>query len=128
LRILLDTHTLLWTFLDSPRLSGTAREAIASSDNEKMVSAISAMEITLKHWLGKLDEAAPFIRSGRLSLEGLDVTPLSITLAHASLAGSLDIPHKDPFDRLLIAQALTERVPIVSNEKLFDAFGVERLW
>ncbi|HEX5183360.1 MAG TPA: type II toxin-antitoxin system VapC family toxin [Allosphingosinicella sp.] len=128
MRLLLDTHALLWAFLDSPRLSAAARAAIASPENEKLVSAVSAMEVTLKHRRGRLDEAAPFIRDGRMVLEGLDYTPLPIGFDHASLAGSLDIAHKDPFDRLLIAQARIERVPIVSNKKLFDDFGVRRLW
>ena len=128
MRILLDTHALLWAFLDSPRLSTKAREAIASLGNEKLISAASAMEVTLKHRRGRLDEAAPFVRHGRMVLEGLDFTPLPISFDHASLAGSLDIAHKDPFDRLLIAQSLIERAPIVSNEKLFDDFGVERIW
>jgi PIN domain nuclease of toxin-antitoxin system len=128
LRILLDTHALLWAFLDSPRLSATARAAIASAENEKLVSAASAMEVTLKHRRGKLDEAAPFVRDGHMVLEGLDFIPLPISLDHASLAGAMDVPHKDPFDRLLIAQARIERVPLVSNETLFDGFGIERLW
>lgn len=128
MRVLLDTHALLWAFLDSPRLSAPAREAISSPDNEKLVSAISAMEITRKHRLGKLDEAAPFIKNGMLQISELDHVALPVSIDHASLAGSLDIPHKDPFDRLLIAQARIERVPLVSNEKLFDAFGVERIW
>ena len=128
MRILLDTHALLWTFLDSPRLSRAARAAIVSAGNEKLVSAVSAMEITLKHRRGKLAEGAPFVRDGRLILEELDFTPLPITMEHASTAGGLDIPHKDPFDRLLIAQARVERVALVSNEAVFDRFGVERLW
>jgi PIN domain nuclease of toxin-antitoxin system len=128
LRLLLDTHALLWTFLDSPRLSAAARDAIASEATENFVSAVSAMELTTKYRLGKLDEAAPFMRSGRLDLSGLAFTPLPVSLEHAELAGSLDIPHKDPFDRLLIAQARIERLPLVSNEALFDGFGVERLW
>jgi PIN domain nuclease of toxin-antitoxin system len=128
LRVLLDTHALLWAFLESPRLSSAARTALASTENEKLVSAASAMEITLKYRLGKLAEAAPFIRQGKLAIEDLDHVPLPVSMHHAALAGSLDIPHKDPFDRLLIAQARIERVPILSNEKLFDAFGVERIW
>lgn len=128
MRLLLDTHALLWAFLESPRLSPAARAALVSPANEMLVSAVSAMEITLKHRLGKLAEAAPFIRDGRLAIEHLNYVPLPVSLDHASLAGSLDIPHKDPFDRLLIAQARIERVPIVSNEKSFDAFGVERIW
>ena len=128
MRVLLDTHALLWAFLESPRLSPAARATLASTESEKLVSAVSAMEITLKHRLGKLAEAAPFIREGKLAIEDLDHVPLPVSMAHASLAGSLDIPHRDPFDRLLIAQARIERVPIVSNETLIDGFGVERIW
>ncbi|MGF1548968.1 MAG: type II toxin-antitoxin system VapC family toxin [Sphingomonadaceae bacterium] len=128
MRLLLDTHALLWAFLESPRLSARAREALASSANAKLVSAATAMEITLKHRLGKLSDAAPFIRDGRLAIGHLDYVALPISLDHASLAGGLDIPHRDPFDRLLIAQARIERVPIVSSERLFDGFGVERIW
>ena len=82
----------------------------------------------MKHSRGRLDEAAPFVRKGRMVLDGLDFVPLPITLDHASLAGSLDIPHKDPFDRMLIAQSLIEKVPIVSNERLFESFAVDRIW
>lgn len=86
------------------------------------------MEICLKHRLGKLSEAAPFIRGGKLSLDGCDFEPLNISLDHASLAGNLAIDHKDPFDRLLIAQSIVENIPIVSNEVIFDGFGVVRIW
>lgn len=128
LRLLLDTHTLLWAFLESPRLSAAARDAVSNEDNELLISAVTAMELTTKYRLGKLDQAAPFMRDGAVDLSGLAWTPLPVTFEHACLAGSLDIPHKDPFDRLLVAQARIERVPIVSNESVFDRFGVERVW
>ncbi len=128
MKLLLDTHALLWAFLDSPRLSRAARAAIAAEENELLISAVSAMELTTKYRLGKLDEAAPFTPDGRVDLSGLAWSPLPISFEHASLAGSLRIAHKDPFDRLLIAQARIERVPIVSNETLFDDFGVQRIW
>ncbi|HEX8654833.1 MAG TPA: type II toxin-antitoxin system VapC family toxin [Allosphingosinicella sp.] len=128
MRLLLDTHALLWVFLESPRLSAAAKAAIDADENELLISAVTAIELATKYRLGKLDQSAPFMQAGQVDLSGLDWTPLPITFDHASLAGSLDIPHKDPFDRLLIAQARIERVPIVSNEKAFDAFGVERIW
>lgn len=128
MRLLLDTHALLWGLLDDPRLSHRAKAAMADQDNDMVVSAVSLFEVKLKHRLGKLDEAAAFVTHHRRIMADIGWSPLSVSIDHAALAGSLDIPHKDPFDRLLIAQALTERVPIVSNEKLFDAFGVERLW
>lgn len=128
MRLLLDTHALLWSALDSPRLSRAARAALADPANEVLISAVSIFELTLKHRLGKLEEAAPFAMNHERMLADLAWTPLPVAMEHAALAGRLDIPHKDPFDRLLIAQARVERVPIVSNEKLFDGFGVERIW
>jgi PIN domain nuclease of toxin-antitoxin system len=128
LRLLLDTHALLWTLSASPKLSARAREAVADENNQLIVSAASAFEITTKYRLGKLPEFKAIADVFPEALSGFDFLPLSITTEHASLAGSLGIPHKDPFDRILIAQARIEGVPIVSNEKLFDAFGVSRIW
>lgn len=126
--MLLDTHALLWALEDSPRLSARARSAIGDEANEKIVSAASAFEITTKHRLGKLPQAAVLLPDLEGKLAPFGFALLSITTAHAALAGSMDIAHKDPFDRLLIAQALVEGVPLVSNEALFDGFGVERIW
>lgn len=128
MRLLLDTHALLWSVLDDPHLSGTARAALSDPDAEILISPVSIFEITLKHRLGKLQQAAPFARHHKRMLVDLDWLPLPVGMDHAALAGSLDISHKDPFDRLLIAQARIEGVPIVSNETLFDRCGVERIW
>ncbi|UVO55630.1 type II toxin-antitoxin system VapC family toxin [Sphingomonas sp. SUN039] len=128
MKLLLDTHALLWALGNNPRLSARARAAIADDANEKIVSAVSAFEITTKYRLGKLSEAAPLIPDFEAALAPFDFTFLSITPAHAARAGGLPFAHGDPFDRLLIAQAQVERVTLVSNEKLFDGFGVERVW
>lgn len=128
MRLLLDTHALLWTVLASPLLSRAARQALSDPQNEVLISAVSIFEITLKHRIGKLQEAAVFAVHHQRLLADLEWTPLPIAMTHASLAGGLDIPHKDPFDRLLIAQSRIEQVPLVSNEALFDSFGVNRLW
>jgi PIN domain nuclease of toxin-antitoxin system len=128
LRVLLDTHALIWALGDSPRLGDVARETISADNNEILVSAASAMEVTTKHRLGKLDEVAALVSDFAGVLAAADYAILPIELDHAVLAGSLDIAHKDPFDRLLIAQARVEGIALVSNEKLFDAFGVERIW
>lgn len=128
MRLLLDTHTLLWTLTDSPRLSRGARAALADPDVEQLVSAASAMEIFTKHRLGKLPEAAELVSRWSRIMAPPGYTPLAMTMAHAARAGALPHPHGDPFDRILIAQALSEGLTLVSNEKLFDAFGVERLW
>lgn len=128
MRLLLDTHALLWTLANNPKLSVTARAAIADPAAELLISSVSAFEITTKHRLGKLPEFATVARDFPAILADLEYSSVSVRMAHAALAGALDHPHKDPFDRLLIAQARIERVPIVSNEKLFDDFGVERIW
>ena len=126
MRLLLDTHALIWWVEDSPMLSEPARAAI--TDNEVLVSAASAWEVATKFRLGKLPSAERMARAFAAEVAAEGFTPLAVTLDHAALAGSLDIPHKDPFDRLLIAQARVERVPLVSNERVFDGFGVERVW
>jgi PIN domain nuclease of toxin-antitoxin system len=104
------------------------RTAIELADNEVFVSAVSAMEVTTKHRLGKLESA----RELALDFEAIVLTrgfqPLPIELSHAQLAGTMEIPHKDPFDRLLIAQAREEGMTLVSNEAVFDGFDVQRLW
>jgi PIN domain nuclease of toxin-antitoxin system len=128
LRLLLDTHALIWALAGSRRLSRTARDAIASSDNEILVSAASAMEVATKVRLGKLPEADVLARDFEAALAAADYIGLPVSVSHAAHAGRLAIGHKDPFDRLLIAQAQIERVPLVSNETLFDRFGVERIW
>ncbi len=128
MRLLLDTHALIWALGDSPRLGRAAREAIEADENEILVSAASAMEVTTKHGLGKLDDVADLVRDFTGILTAADYDVLPIALDHAVLAGSLNIAHRDPFDRLLIAQARLEGIPLVSNEKLFDDFGVERIW
>lgn len=128
MRLLLDTHALLWWFQDSPSLSSTAREAIVAVDAEVLVSAVSAMEITNKVRLGKLPQAGILALRFEAMVADYGFKPLSISLAHAGLAGSLPFSHKDPFDRLLIAQALIEEVALVSNERVFDQTSVARIW
>ena len=126
--LLLDTHALIWWFLDSPRLSDKARTAIVDYIDPVYVSAVSAFEIATKVRLGKLPDAARLDRSFDALVESQHFKPLPLTLEHALVAGGLSDGHKDPFDRLLIAQALTENLTLVSNERLFDGFGVRRLW
>ncbi len=86
------------------------------------------MEITTKFRLGKLPEVAALVDRYETIIDQFEFLPLPITVAHAHLAGSLAIPHKDPFDRFLIAQALADDLILVSNEAVFDGFGVRRLW
>lgn len=128
MRLLLDTHALLWTLDENPRLSEGARAAIGNPASELLISSVAAFEITTKHRIGKLPEFEAIARDFPAMLADFEHSVLPISMEHAALAGRLDIAHKDPFDRLLIAQARVERVPIVSNETLFDGFGVKRIW
>lgn len=125
--LLLDTHALLWWLADDPRLSVAARGAVAEADLVH-VSAVSAYEIMQKHRLGKLPDAAPFVDRFAEILAAENFQPLAVTLDHAALAGRMDNPHRDPFDRLLIAQGLLDRLTVVSADRVFDVFGVARLW
>lgn len=127
-RLLLDTHALLWWILDSDRLPERARAGIRDAGNEVLVSAVSAIEVTTKYRSGKLPEAGRLSEHFATMVADEGFTPLPISIAHGQTAGLLSVPHKDPFDRLLIAQAQIEQAVLVSNEALFDQFGVRRLW
>jgi PIN domain nuclease of toxin-antitoxin system len=127
-RLLMDTHALLWWLAGDERLSMRAREAIASRDNTVHVSAASAWEVATKHRLGKLPGAGPLAVDFAGEVRAQGFTPHEITLEHGQDAGALPGPHRDPFDRMLIAQARTERMALVSNEEAFDAYGVVRIW
>ncbi len=128
LRALLDTHALLWWVADSGRLSETAYRAIADEANEKLVSAASAWEIATKHRLGKLPGADAFALDipGAIAHQGFEALP--ITVDDATRAGALPGPLRDPFDRVLIAQALARNLVLISIEDRFDRYGVRRLW
>jgi PIN domain nuclease of toxin-antitoxin system len=127
-RLLLDTHALLW-WLDGDRsLTRRARTAITDEDNVVFVSAASAWEITMKSRLGKLPGAGAVAADVAGSVAAQGFSPLDITMRHAQRAGRLPGEHRDPFDRMLIAQAQLDDLTIVSNESAFDAYGVSRLW
>jgi PIN domain nuclease of toxin-antitoxin system len=128
MRLLLDTHTLLWWLDGDRRMSKRARALVGRGTNEVFVSAASAWEITTKWRLGKLPGAADVAADVAGAVASQVFLPLPITLAHAQLAGHLTTSHRDPFDRMLAAQAVIEGVPIVSNDEAFDLFGVMRLW
>jgi PIN domain nuclease of toxin-antitoxin system len=127
-RLLLDTHALIWWLSDNKLLSKTANEAVAEPSNVVYVSAASAWEIATKHRIGKLPLAGR--RDEALSdvIAREQFRELPISLSHGESAGALPGAPRDPFDRMLIAQALAENLTLVSNERLFDAFGVVRLW
>jgi PIN domain nuclease of toxin-antitoxin system len=128
LRLLLDTHALIWLFEGNPRLPRPVLQRIDAPDSEVHVSAVSALEVTTKFRIGKLPHMADLANNFEALMLEYGFRDLPITMAHARTAGLLEAPHRDPFDRLLIAQALAESLTLVSNEVLFDAFGVSRLW
>jgi PIN domain nuclease of toxin-antitoxin system len=127
-RYLLDTHTFLWFIWDDPRLSATAKKTIEDENNEKLLSLASCWEIAIKVGLGKLTLAAPFVAFVPREIAANSMTVLPISLDHAALLTTMPHHHRDPFDRMLIAQATVEGVPILSADSAFDAYGVTRLW
>ena len=127
-RVLLDTHALLWWLLGLDALSLKARSAIAADGNEAFVSAASAWEISIKFKQGKLPEATGLVADFEGLVADRGFAALPITIAHGERAGSLPTHHNDPFDRMLIAQTFAENLVLVSNERLFDRYGVSRLW
>src|SRR5579862_1815731 len=128
LRVLLDSHTLLWWILDHPALTPAAREVISGTDNTVIVSAASAWELAIKFRAGRLPEAGDLVSNFPTEIvqEGFQLLPISAE--HGIRAGLLPGPHKDVFDRMLIAQSQAEDIPIISNEAIFGAYGVRRLW
>lgn len=127
-QMLLDTGVLLWWLDDSPLLSRRARKLIADADNEFLVSHASAWEMSIKAGLGKLQLPKPVARFFPEQLAANRFSAMPIDLRAITAVETLPPHHRDPFDRLLIAQALTSNLPIVSADKQFDAYGVKRLW
>lgn len=128
MRVLLDTHALLWWLAGDKSLSRRARLVIADEDNEIFVSAASAWEVSTNHRIGKLPGAGPLVVDFAREVRQQGFSELPITLDHGQVAGALPGVHRDPFDRILVAQAREEKMALVSNDAVFDAFGVERIW
>ena len=128
MRLLLDTSALAYWVLDAAQLGLLARQVIADADNEVWVSAVSAFEIATKHRSGKWDDIAGFLKSFEQEVAINRFNALPISTAHALLAGMMPGEHRDPFDRLLAAQAELEGMRLVSHDKKFAEFGVEVIW
>jgi len=126
--LLLDTHTLLWYVLKDPRLADSARNAIDAEPGDVFASPASLWEIAIKISIGKLKLEEPFEAFWSEMFEKSGLKPLPITIRHTARVIELPHLHRDPFDRLLIAQGLTENLPIVSVDALFDSYGVRRIW
>jgi PIN domain nuclease of toxin-antitoxin system len=128
MHLLLDTHTLLWWLEENPSLPRSARKLIANKNHDVLISAASAWEIATKVRLGKLPIAIDLAHDFSAYLQRERFETLAVSADHGIRAGLLPGPHKDPFDRMLIAQALAENLVIVSNDVVFDGYGVERAW
>jgi len=124
-RLLLDTDALLWWLLDDAKLPAAPRDAIRQADTDVLVSAASAWEIATTHRLGKVPEAATDLP--RL-LPAARFRPLPVTVEHAVAAVALPGPHRDPFDRMLIAQAHADGLRVATQDLVFAAYGVDVLW
>jgi len=128
MKILLDTHAFLWLVMDDPMLSDTAKKLFLDAENEILLSAVTGFEISVKFSIGKLELSEPpdkFIQN-RVVKNDLNVLP--ITLPHTLKLADLPFHHRDPFDRLLVAQAIIENVPILTRDPLFSEYDCQVIW
>ncbi|MBL8550023.1 MAG: type II toxin-antitoxin system VapC family toxin [Hyphomonadaceae bacterium] len=128
MKLLLDTHAYIWWTSDLKRLSAKARKAIGARASHVHVSAISAYEMAFKHRSGDLPRVGPLLMRLDEDLAERGFTQLPVTLEHGRRAGELADEHGDPFDRLLAAQAIVERMAIVTNDEKLAALGATCLW
>ena len=126
-QVLLDTHALVWWLEGREKLSARARRAIEDSDTTVFVSAASAWELAIKTQIGKF-KSAELVSDLDAQVREEGFVELPISIEHALQAGNLASAHKDPFDRMLIAQAQIEKLPIVSRDDWMDEYGVSRIW
>lgn len=128
MRYLLDAHTLLWSQDDTSRLSAAATAMLTDAAHDRLVSIATVWEIGIKVAIGKLPLSKPFRAWIDTAIADLAASVLPITLDHIERQSQLEFHHRDPFDRLLIAQALVEGIPLISSDAQFDAYGVKRIW
>ncbi|NOK62675.1 MAG: type II toxin-antitoxin system VapC family toxin [Chloroflexi bacterium AL-W] len=128
MKFFLDTHTFLWFIDGNLKLSATARQLIENPDNERLISIASLWEMAIKTSMGKLIFDEPFDQFVSTQIQWNNIQVLNITTAHTAYVSTLPFYHRDPFDRMLIAQAMVETIPILSADSAFDSYGVTRLW
>ncbi len=128
MRVLLDTHALIWAVDDPAHLGSKARLALEDDSNAVLISAATVWEIAIKTGLGKLTLSMPYVGWMNRAIADLEATILPITVEYAEALRTLPKHHRDPFDRLLIAQAQVEKIPLATNEETFDSYAISRLW
>jgi PIN domain nuclease of toxin-antitoxin system len=128
MRLLLDTHAFIWLVSRAPELSARARAMTLDPDNELLVSTASLWEMGIKSNQGKLTLGKPFVEFVRTGLRENKIALLGIELEHVFEFEELPRHHKDPFDRMIAAQALEENVPVIGRDRMLDEYGVDRRW
>ncbi|MFP4653923.1 MAG: type II toxin-antitoxin system VapC family toxin [Phormidium sp.] len=128
MRLLLDTHTVLWFFMGNSRLSDKVRDLVEDGHNHKLISVAMVWEMSIKQSQNKLtlEKTASDYIEDKIRLDDFELLP--IQLNHLRILSSLPFYHKDPFDRLLIAQAMQENIPILSKDIAFNAYPIQRIW
>lgn len=126
--LLLDTHALIWWWLDDPRMSGTAREALENEKNRIVVSSVSVYEIANRHRLGRLPALGEILADLDAAINDAGFAQIPLSPRHAARAGLLRGEHRDPFDRMIAAQGLIEQMPIVTRDREIAGFGCMVLW
>lgn len=128
MKLLLDTHSFLWFVLDNPKLSTLAKSLIENRENQRLLSKASLWEMAIKQSIGKLRLSLPFTSFITQQLNLNEIQVLDITIEHLAVVSTLPLHHRDPFDRLIIAQAVSENISILSVDSSFDAYPIQRLW
>lgn len=128
MRLLLDTHALVWSLDDPARLSAVASAAILDPANDRLLSAATIWELAIELGQGKLTLSMAYRLWMARAIADLNLTTLPVTVEYADRQSTLPPHHKDPFDRLLVAQALVEGVPVVGADAAFDPYGIARIW
>jgi PIN domain nuclease of toxin-antitoxin system len=127
-KYLLDTHTLLWIVHNDPKLSSKAKSLYLDSNNEILFSAVGIWELAIKISLNKLSIEEPLGYFVQNHIIGNDIKILDIEIKHILLLENLLFHHRDPFDRMLIAQAMIDKIPIITSDRMFDGYNVQRIW
>ncbi|MCU0980886.1 MAG: type II toxin-antitoxin system VapC family toxin [Pirellulaceae bacterium] len=128
MKLLLDAHTLIWAVDDPSQLGSQAAASLRDANNELLLSAGTIWELSIKVGLGKLTLSLPYRQWMTKAITDLGAIVLPITVEHADVQAGLPFHHRDPFDRLLVAQSQVESVRVVSSDTIFDDYGTPRLW